>query len=462
MTDHLFKEFEIPQPFAWKNLAEKELGAPLSEIKRWIPSENLVFSPYATYDGRPAEESDSIRQCQRSDTGWLNTPLLRDYPLEEAVEKIGHLIQNGADAILLDPVGTAPAPADLHQLLSLLQSINTRFFFQPKNRDNNIIKEIYNFGGLKAGGIALDPVAEWLQNGSDFRGYLLHISELVQTKSTAKNFFPLLVQSHVFQEAGADPVQELALCLATLVLDLDILTNTGLSPEKALSLIYFSIPCGPQYLTEIAKLRAFRSLHVRIAQCYDIKVIAEPFIHSTTSAFHHSEDEPYTNMIRTTAQAMSAVTGGCNALTVYPFDQSFKTPNDFSERIARNVSLILSHESSLNRVADPAAGSYLIEDMTLQLADSAWNLFLEIEEKGGIVPYFLSGDLRRLLDQRWNEQIEALKKDDVMVGVNKYVQQTENRVKTTMPPVPWPPYLPKRNLARDYHVSISQAHQEKP
>ncbi len=100
-------------------------------------------------------------------------------------------------------------------------------------------------------------------------------------------------------------------------------------------------------------------------------------------------------MSRSTSEAMSAVVAGCNALTVKPFNHTFAEPNHFSERIARNVSLIISGESYVNQVADPSAGSYFIENLTLKLADAAWELFLQLEKKGELFLHLKTGLFRR-------------------------------------------------------------------
>lgn len=165
---------------------------------------------------------------------------------------------------------------------------------------------------------------------------------------------------------------------------LDLLTDKGISPLTAFNRALFTISIGTNFLSEIAKLRAFRSLLRKISNAYQLPAeLCTPFIQAQTSTFNDSASEPYTNMIRSASEAMSAVMGGCNALTVRPYDESANKQSDFSARIARNVSSILAHESALAYVADPAAGSYMLEKMSLDMAARAWELFLEMEESGG-------------------------------------------------------------------------------
>ena len=96
-------------------------------------------------------------------------------------------------------------------------------------------------------------------------------------------------------------------------------------------------------------------------------------------------------MLRGTTEAMSAAIAGVHSLEVTPFNASFAEPDEFSKRIARNVELLLKHESHFDQVVDPAGGSYYIENLTQSIAAEAWKLFLELEEKGGYVAAFESG-----------------------------------------------------------------------
>ena len=87
-------------------------------------------------------------------------------------------------------------------------------------------------------------------------------------------------------------------------------------------------------------------------------------IHCVTSEWNKTVYDPYVNMLRTQTEAMSAILGGADSLTVEPFDTVFRHPDEFSERIARNQQLILKEEAYFDKVADPAAGSYYIENLT--------------------------------------------------------------------------------------------------
>ncbi len=108
-------------------------------------------------------------------------------------------------------------------------------------------------------------------------------------------------------------------------------------------------------------------------------------IHCVTCEWNKSASDPHINMLKTQTEAMSAILGGADSLTVEPCDIIFRQPDEFSERIARNQQLILKEESYFDKVADPGAGSYYIEKLTYLIAENAWKLFLEIEENGGFL-----------------------------------------------------------------------------
>jgi methylmalonyl-CoA mutase len=132
---------------------------------------------------------------------------------------------------------------------------------------------------------------------------------------------------------------------------------------------------GSDYFKEIAKMRAFVSLFETHFQGF-------PNIFAQTSLSNKESEEPYTNLLRTTTESMSAILGGCDALMIRPYNQSFEAPNDFSNRLARNQHHILLEESFLGKVQDPSAGSYYIETLTQQfLKGKREDTLIEIDIK---------------------------------------------------------------------------------
>ena len=164
------------------------------------------------------------------------------------------------------------------------------------------------------------------------------------------------------------------------------MTDRGLTADEACANMQLTFGVGSNYFMEIAKLRAARMLWARLAEQYkpaDPSSLKIP-IHACSGMWNKSVYDPYVNVLRLTTECMSASIGGANSITILPFNNTYKTADDFSQRIARNIQIILKEESYLDKVVDPSAGSYYIESLTDELAQMAWNDFKKIEEVGGI------------------------------------------------------------------------------
>jgi methylmalonyl-CoA mutase len=144
-------------------------------------------------------------------------------------------------------------------------------------------------------------------------------------------------------------------------------------------------------------------------------------IHCVTSEWNKTVYDPYVNLLRTQTEAMSAILGGTNSLTVEPFDIVFRQPDEFSERIARNQQLILKEEAYFDKVADPGAGSYYIETLTNLIAENAWKLFLEIEEKGGFLACLKTGYIQKKLTDSAEKRVsDVASRKAILLGTNQY------------------------------------------
>jgi methylmalonyl-CoA mutase len=254
---------------------------------------------------------------------------------------------------------------------------------------------------------------------------------IVQTEQFT-DFQVLSVSSHVFHNAGANAIQELAFVVAAAVENIDKLTALGLAPKQVIAKLEFSVSVGTNYFLEIAKLRALRYLWSKVLESYNcLSLINDCQIHCQTSSFYDSTLSPYTNMLRATTEAMSAVMGGCDALTVLSYDSVMGEQNsELGERIARNVSILMREEAHLDKINDPAAGSYYIENLTYQLSTEAWNLFQKVDGLGGITAAFEKGFIKEEINQSYAAKVKNLQSGKVMVGVNKFRLEPENELKS--------------------------------
>lgn len=158
---------------------------------------------------------------------------------------------------------------------------------------------------------------------------------------------------------------------------LEKLSERGIPIKDIAAAMQFSVPMSKSYFLEIARLRALKLLWFNVLKAWNAPLVT-PSISVNFQPEAYSDDL-YTNMIRATTMAMSAVQGGASRLTVMPYDAGREAlasyPQAFGRRIARNVQHLMKMESALDEVADPAAGSYYVETLTRQLAEKAWSEF---------------------------------------------------------------------------------------
>ena len=194
----------------------------------------------------------------------------------------------------------------------------------------------------------------------------------------------MVLDGRPLHEAGAGDVQELGALLSAGVAWLRALTDAGLDVTGAAARLEFTVTVGPDQFASIAKLRAARTCWSRIVEAAGGDPDAAPmFLHAETASAMFTQRDPWVNMLRCTTACFSAAVGGADAITVLPFDAVLGAAEEFGLRIARNTQLILSEESHLNLVIDPAGGSWYVEDLTEAIARSSWAFFQDIERQGG-------------------------------------------------------------------------------
>ena len=149
-------------------------------------------------------------------------------------------------------------------------------------------------------------------------------------------------------------------------------------------------------------------------------------VHAATTKFNQTIFDAHVNLLRTQTETMSAALAGVDSISVLPFDAQFKTPDDFSERIARNQQLLLKEESHLDKITDPAGGSYYVETLTASIADVAWKLFLEIEDKGGFYAAIKDGSIQSQLQETSKKRLaDVARRKESLLGTNQFPNFTE-------------------------------------
>lgn len=252
--------------------------------------------------------------------------------------------------------------------------------------------------------------------------------------TNAPNLKTLPVHEDPWHNGGADSALSLALVLASAVQKLRAMEERGLEPEQAASRIQFHLCMGTDFFMEIAKVRALRLLWSDLlAAAGSPEVAASAKVHARTSRRTQTKLDPHVNMLRVTTQAMSAVMGGVDSLHISPFDELDSLPDEFSRRIARNVQLVLSHESHFDQVTDPAGGSWYVEKLTAELAEKTWEIFQGIEADGGIIECMKSGWVQQQVEASAEARRSRLAtRREVLVGTNQYpnAQEPVRQVRT--------------------------------
>jgi methylmalonyl-CoA mutase len=243
------------------------------------------------------------------------------------------------------------------------------------------------------------------------------------TSSHMPKFNSISISGYHIQEAGANQAIELAFTLADGVEYVRTGIKSGMDVDTFAGRLSFFWAVGMNFYLEIAKMRAARMLWWRLMKQFEPKSQKSMMLrtHSQTSGWSLTEQDPYNNVVRTTIEAMAAVFGGTQSLHTNALDEAIALPTEFSARIARNTQIIIQEETHITSVVDPWAGSYMMEKLTQDMADTAWALIEEIEAMGGMTKAVESGWAKMKVEEcAADKQARIDSGKDVIVGVNKY------------------------------------------
>ena len=282
------------------------------------------------------------------------------------------------------------------------------------------------------GSFDFDPISYLLLNGDFWKSEKSDLAQVAAMVKLGKELMPaakvINVNGHYFNSAGATMVQELGFSLASGNEYLSSATSAGVSVDDIAQRIMFSFGVGSNYFMEIARLRAARLLWAKIVEQYKpaSETSMQMHIHCNTSAWNKTLFDPYVNLLRSTTEAMSAIIGGTQSLSILPFDTFYKDPDEFSNRLARNQQIILKEEVYLDKVVDPSAGSYYIENLTQLIAEAAWKLFLQVEEKGGMVEAVKSGFVQDEIEKSAGQRLDDIaNRRIIQLGTNQHPNPAE-------------------------------------
>lgn len=448
LSEPLFSEFSPTSTEAWEAKIEDDLGA--ADYKQrlaWDPLEGVTLQPFyraEDLDTLPHQTATPLTDTDKSPANdWRIRQDISNPDIDAARKHAQTALDRGATDIGFDirivngriygvPIQTQD---DMDALLQGFPLDEIPVHFRVGAAGPALLALYMNTlsrCGIDraevSGSIDYDPAAALLSgtlNDVD-RAYDYTISltafsmDLSQFESVAADMRP-------YHNAGASMVQALALTLASLSETMAQATERGAPPDAVRDALHIVVPVGTRFFLEIGKLRALRLLVPQVLAAYDVDE-AMPPVHAITARREQTIYDPHVNLIRSTTAATVAVMGGCDVLTVRPYDAEFEAPDDFAYRVARNTQLILKHESHLDFVADPAAGSYYVEMATDQLAETAWMLFQQIEDRGGLLEGLRDGWIQeQIRETRHQRQEERNAGQRPLVGLTNYPDLDESK-----------------------------------
>ena len=428
MKNQLFSEFISHTNNDWKQQVVKDLkGESFDKNLTWIIDENIQIKSYFNVDEVAELPIKSMQQSQyqRFTKTWSNREIIKYKSEKDTNSLIVSVLEAGAESFLIDFSGVFELEFEINKLLRNIKISDTPFFFKVENNALNLVNALQIIAPYHwKGGIDNDILGRYFSTGNYDKTQWDTMSKILGIVQNFTNFKMLIINGNIFHNSGANIGQELAFTLSSAIEVLDKMTQQNISLPIIIQKLEFSISVGTNYFAEIAKIRALKFLWRKIlVEGYglDEKEIPIIAIHCTTSSFYNSSISPHTNMLRATTEAMSAVIGGCDALSIRTYDETFQESDEFSRRISRNISTILKEESYFDKVIDPSAGSYFIENLTFEIAENAFKLLQEVENKGGIVEAFKQNFIQNEIKRNFElKQNELLSNEKVMVGVNKF------------------------------------------
>jgi len=411
MSNNLFDEFDPVSSKLWKQKIQYELkGADYNETLVWESPEGIKVKPFYHID----EAKDPVTETVQPKSFKIGQDIfVRD--VDKSAARAISTIKRGAEAIRFT-INDASTDAE-----TLVSGINTaiivHFYLHFLSIDFVKKLDMLAQGRDSAFFVHLDPVGRLAKEGNWYNNLNEDFSRLNTLAFECRNISFIGVNGGLYQNAGANAVQQIAYTLAH--------ANEYFNRVPSIKHpVILKVAVGTNYFFEIAKLRVLRLLFNLIAKEYghehDCHIIATPTKRNKTIYDYN------VNMLRTTTECMSAIIGDADTIINLPYDSLYHKSNEFGDRIARNQLLVLKHESYFDKVSNPADGAYYIEELTQQLAEKALVLFKDIEANGGFITQLKEGTIQRKINESAAREQELFDNGkEALLGTNKYPNKND-------------------------------------
>lgn len=410
-NNNLFSEFEPISSKQWKQQIQFELkGADYNETLVWESPEGIKVKPFYHND-ETVVNFDAI--APKKPFAIVQNIFVHDVKKSNA--RALETLQRGAESVRFT------LENDLVSIEELMQNLpleNVNYYFNLPFLSIDFVVKINEFSSKSKATIfiQIDPIGQLTKDGNWFENIEKDFEKLNTIAS--KTIVPFLtISSGIYQNAGANIIQQLAYTLAQ--------ANEYFNRIPAINQpITIEVSVGTNYFFEIAKLRAlhllFNTLAAEFNHNFDCHIIATPTKRNKTLYDYN------VNMLRTTTECMSAILGGADAVANLAYDAIYHKDNEFGDRISRNQLLVLKHESYFDKVNNPADGAYYIETLTEQLAEKALELFKDIEKNGGLISQLIDGTIQRKINESAQKEQELFDSGkEVLLGTNKYPNKND-------------------------------------
>jgi methylmalonyl-CoA mutase len=407
----LFKDFESLSSKEWKQKIQVELkGADYNDTLVWESLEGIKVKPFYHQDdfentiqvNTKATAFKIIQDIYVHDVKKSNTKALDS--LSRGAEQINFTLENETVSIA--------------ELMANLPLENSAYYFNLPFLSEEFHIKLDNFAKENKATFFIknDSIGHLLSQGNWFENLNKDFDKLnnIATKTTV----PFLsINASIYQNAGANMVQQLAYTLSHLNEYFNRITTIKQT-------ITIEVAVGTNYFFEIAKLRALRILFNTLTKEYnhnlECHIVAIPTKRNKTLYDYN------VNMLRTTTECMSAILGGANAISNLAYDALYHKDNEFGDRISRNQLLVLKNESYFDKVNNPADGTYYIENLTTQLAEKALLLFKDIEKNGGLISQLIEGTIQKKIKESAQKEQDLFDSgNEILLGTNKYPNKND-------------------------------------
>ena len=435
--ERLFDQFPQTSYQEWRAKVEADLkGADFNKKLVWRTNEGFDVQPvYRAEDIASLETTKSLPgqfpyvRGTRDNNDWLTrqniiadsaaaaNEIARDV-LTKGVTSLGFKVADAADvAVLLKDI-------DITKVEINLQCC-------PRNSvavAKALVQYIVAAGAADSfrGSVEYNPLRRQFRHGVegiDNAAIVAEASELLNVVKPVAGLRCLSVDSAMLGNSGAYIYQEMGYALAWGAAWMTALTDAGFCACEVATRIKFDMCVSSNFFMEIAKFRAARMLWARIVEQYKPKCAdaAKMNVCASTSRFNQTIYDAHVNLLRSQTETFSAAVAGVDSIVTTPFDLPYKTPDTFSERIARNQQFLLKEESHMDKVVDPAGGSYYVETLTVSIANEAWKLFLAVEADGGFFAQAGEGKVQQSVNESCKKRHnDVARRKEILLGTNQY------------------------------------------